>query len=118
MEPFDARKRRGKQPEKYLQERGEALLRMKGWFVMRTHGNMYQSGFPDTFCTHYKYSSRWIDWKIKGRSGDVFTPAQHECFPKLCANGSGVWILVDATEEEYNKLFKRPNFWAFLEAFK
>ena len=45
MKPHNPAPRKG--PEKILQERGERWFRAKGWYVMRTHGNMYQSGFPD-----------------------------------------------------------------------
>ena len=104
--------RNKKGPEKILQEEIESLLRNKGWYVIRTHGNMFQSGLPDNFACHSRYGQRWIEIKHPDRKGDVFTAAQHDVFPKLCAHGSGVWVLVGATESEYTKLFDRPN-WIF-----
>lgn len=94
------------------------MLRIKGWYVMETHGNMYQSGFPDLFATHSKYGCRWIEVKLPKMKGSKFTPAQIDCFPKLCANGAGVWILTGDSDSEYQKLFSRFNWWQFLEAFK
>ena len=106
-----------KGPEKILQEKIESMLRYKGWYVLRTHGNMFQSGLPDNFACHSTYGQRWIEIKVKERHGDIFTSAQHEVFPKLSANGSGVWVLVDSTEKEYQKLFDRPNWYQYLSIF-
>lgn len=106
-----------KGPEKIIQEKIEALLRAYGWYVIRTHGNMFQSGFPDDFACHSRYGQRWVEIKDPLRKGDVFTPAQHETFPKLCANGSGVWVLTAATDAEYQKLFDRPNWYLYLNVF-
>jgi hypothetical protein len=117
MEKFKGRGGK-KKPETLLQEQIIKQLRYKGWFVKSTHGNMYQSGFPDLYCTHRVYGHRWVEVKMPTRTGDVFTPAQHEIFPLLCANGAGVWVLVADTEQEYEKLFKRFNWYLYLEAFK
>ena len=105
-------------PERKIQDAIKDLLAIKGWYVMETHGNMYQSGFPDLFACHSKYGQRWIEVKLPSMRGSKFTPAQLECFPKLTANGSGVWILTGDSEEEYAKLFKRNNWWQYLSAFK
>ena len=108
---------RGKRgPEKAIQESIESMLRFKGWYVIRCHGNMFQSGLPDNFACHTRYGQRWIEVKDPKRHGDVFTNAQHEVFPKLCAHGSGVWVLAHATEEEYQKLFDRPNWYQYLSS--
>jgi phosphoserine phosphatase len=76
---------------------------------METHGNMYQRGFPDLYATHHRYGARWIEVKLPKMVGSKFTPAQLECFPKLRANGTRIWILTAATKEEYDKLFKPDN---------
>ena len=102
-------------PEAKIQKEIEEMLRRKGWYVVRTHGNVYQSGLPDIFATHKVFGHRWIEVKIPSRRGDIFTPAQHAVFPELNANGSGVWILVAATNSEYEKLKARPNWWSFLQ---
>ena len=98
-------------PEAKIQAAIVSLLRTKEWYVKETHGNIYQSGLPDLFATHTRYGHRWIE--VKNPVNYKFTPAQVETFPKLCANGSGVWILVAGTEEVYKKLFLAPNWWTF-----
>ena len=115
MKPFKPRGGK-KKPETLLENDIMKMLMLKGWFVKSTQGNLYQMGFPDLFATHYIYGHRWIEVKMPTRTGDVFTPAQHETFPKLCANGSGVWVLVAATEYEYEKLFKKFNWYLYLQA--
>lgn len=106
----------GKRPEAIVQDAITAMLRVKGWFVKPTHGNMFQSGFPDLFCTHTRYGQRWVEVKLP--VGSKFTAAQLEDFPKICANGSGVWILIAATEHEYGKLFEKPNWYLYLDILK
>lgn len=101
-----------KGPEAIILEAVVNMLRIKGWHVKKTHGNMYQSGFPDLFCCHSLYGSRWVE--IKNPLSYSFTRAQMDEFPKMCANGSGVWVLVAATESEYQKLFKEANWYTYL----
>ena len=106
--------RGGTKPETIIQGKITQMLIYKGWFCKATHGSIVSSGWPDIFATHYRYGARWIEVKIPGRTGDVFTKAQHEVFPELCKNGSGVWVLVAETEKEYEKLFKPHNWYQFL----
>jgi hypothetical protein len=114
MDAFKPRGRKG--PEKKIQEAIERMLTLKGWHVMRTHGNMFQSGFPDNFACHRKYGQRWVEVKDPKRTGTPFTPAQMDQFPLMCANGSGVWVLVAATDNEYEKLFKPPNWYSYIRS--
>ncbi len=99
-------------PEAIIQDAIIKFLTLRGWFVKETHGNMYQSGFPDLYCCKRRYGTRWIE--VKNPESYRFTPAQMETFPRLTAEGVGVWILVAATEREYDKLFKPANWWTFL----
>jgi len=101
-----------KKPERIIQNNIIRFLRGKGWFVKETHGNMYQSGFPDLFACHSTYGQRWIEVKLPEMKGSKYTAAQLQDFPKFCANGSGVWVMTGISEQEYNKLFKKCN-WAF-----
>ncbi len=103
-------------PEAKIQLAIIMYLRGLGWHVMQTHGNMYQSGFPDLFCTHSRYGQRWVE--VKNPKSYKFTPAQLEDFPKICANGSGVWVLIAATDDEYGKLFKAPNWFTYLSEWR
>lgn len=109
---FHPKRTRKDGPESIIQSNIKKMLMLKGWFVLETHGNMYQWGFPDIFTTHSRYGQRWVE--VKNPKHYSFTPAQIEIFPKLVANGSGVWILVADSEEEYQKLFKPPNWYWYL----
>lgn len=115
MKPLKTRSTR-KKPETILQNGIAGMLRMKGWYVMATHGNMYQSGFPDLYATHSIYGTRWIE--VKRPSGYSFTPAQLDHFPKLSAHGTRIYILTAATEEEYKKLFGPANWHMYLGVMK
>jgi len=59
-----------------------------------------------------------VEIKLPEGKGSKFTSAQLEDFPKICANGSGVWILTAPTEDEYAKLFKKFNWYVYLEILK
>lgn len=98
-------------PEAIIQDAIIDFLTIRGWFVKATHGNMFQKGFPDLYATHSKFRARWIE--VKCPTGYCFTAAQLEDFPKICANGSGVWVLTAATEEEYAKLWQPCNWWYY-----
>lgn len=113
MEP---KKVKRESPEAKIQADIIKFLKIRDWYVKETHGNMFQWGFPDLFACHSKYGHRWIE--VKNPKMYSFTPAQRECFPKFCANGSGVWIMVAATEYEYQKLFKPCNWYTYLEVMR
>jgi hypothetical protein len=100
--------------EAIIQENIENYLRSFGWYVLRTHGNVFQSGFPDDYAIHVKYGARWIEVKLPGMENSRFTPAQIDIFPQLIKNGAGVWILTAATMVEYEKLFKPSNLWSYM----
>ena len=104
--------REGKGPERKIQDDIIKFLKIRGWYVKETHGNMYQSGFPDLFITHLQFGHRWCE--IKNPLQFSFTPAQLEEFPKFCRNGSGVWVLVAAIDFEYKKLWRPPNWTDYL----
>ena len=106
--------RRG--PESIIQRDLILFLRHRGWFVKETHGNAFQSGFPDLFAAHLSYGSRWIE--CKNPISYVFTHAQLEMFPLMMAAGVGIWILTAATENEYRKLFKPANWFMYLDVMK
>jgi hypothetical protein len=103
MNPFEPKIKR--HLEKDVQEDIMKMLRQRGWYVVATHGNAYQMGFPDLYATHVKYGARWIEVKLPEMRGSKFTVAQLDMFPKLVANGTPIWILTGASEEEYAKLF-------------
>lgn len=101
-------------PEWYIQQALIASLKARRWHVEHTHGNLYQTGFPDLYVMHEKWGQRWIDCKQPKRY--TFTKAQRLKWPLWEANGTGIWILTAATQEEYDKLFKPPNWRDFWKA--
>jgi hypothetical protein len=103
-------------PERIIQDQIIQMLTIKGWLVKETHGNMFQSGFPDLFAAKRNMGSRWIE--VKNPTKYKFTPAQMDDFPKFGAAGVGIWILTAATEHEYNKLFQPANWYSFLSIYK
>ena len=111
MEQFRPQARKG--PEAKIQKAIIEMLQSRGWFVKATHGNKHQWGFPDLWASHKQYGHRWVEVK-NGDGSYSFTPAQLDAFPLFGQNGSGVWILKAATLEEYNKLFKPPNWLTYL----
>ena len=92
------------------------MLNDRGWFTLETHGNAYQKGLPDIFACHANHGHRWVE--CKNPKAYDFTAAQRVTFPQFTCNGSGVWILVAATEAEYVKLFDKPNWHYYLKIFK
>jgi hypothetical protein len=88
-----------------------SMLVLKGWFAKETHGSAFQQGFPDVYATHARFGPRWIE--VKRPVGWKFTPAQLEDFPKLSANGTQIWILNAATEDQYRLLFRPANFYHY-----
>lgn len=104
-------------PEQKIKEDIIKFLTLRGWLCVTTHGNMFQSGLPDLYVTHYQHGTRWIEVKLPSMKGSRFTQAQMELFPKLLANGTRIWILTSATEEEYQKLFKQCNLWQYMGKF-
>ena len=102
---------RGPGPEAKIQRDIVAMLRNAEWSVVVTHGNQFQQGLPDLLALHRIYGKRWIE--IKNPKSYAFTPAQKELFPKLHTLDGGVWILVAATESEYNKLFSEGNWYVY-----
>ena len=111
MQPYQPKRRTG--PEAAIQTAIVNMLRNYGWYTMETHGNAYQSGFPDIFACHSKYGTRWVE--VKNPDAYGFTPAQLVHFPMMQQNGSGVWILTAATKAEYDKLFEAPNWYMYLK---
>lgn len=114
MEPKDIKSKI--RPEAKIQNEMIMYLRGRSWIVKPTHGNAYQSGFPDLYAAHIRYGARWIE--MKHDEAYSFTPAQREFFPLLSSVGIGVWVLVAATEEEYLKLWQPANWYQYLEVQK
>ncbi len=100
-------------PEYFIQGEVVAFMRARGWLVERMIGNAFQVGVPDLYCFHPKWGTRWIDVKNKGRYS--FTKAQKLKWPIWERYGVGIWILTGAIQEEYDKLFKSPNWRSYVK---
>jgi hypothetical protein len=94
-------------PEWAIQRDLMRFLRERGWLVERTHGNLFQQGFPDLYVSHKEFGQRWID--VKNPVSYRYTKAQCQKWPIWHSFGIGIWIITGATEEEYDKLFSTPN---------
>jgi hypothetical protein len=87
------------------------FLRTRGWHVERMLANAYQTGIPDLFCYHTKWGMRWVE--VKRPEGYSFTRRQRQKWPEWEKAGIGIWILTAATQEQYDLLFRAPNWQAF-----
>lgn len=94
-------------PEYKIQAEFIKFLKERGWLVERMIGNAFQHGIPDLYIHHPEYGARWVDIKNPGRY--EFTKSQRIKWPLWDKFGCGVWIIAAATEEEYRKLFRPPN---------
>lgn len=108
MEPKKPRER----PEAKIQAEIKARLESLGWFVRETHGNAYQSGFPDLYATHPRFGQRWIE--VKNSVQYHFTPAQIKCFTTWSGHGIKIWVLSSAEDSELKKLFAPANWHEYL----
>ena len=109
---MDPLKVKGRDPEEIIRDDLLEFLRMRGWWVKVTVGNAYQSGLPDLYCCNKRYGARWVE--VKNPKKYSFTAAQMIDFPAMSGHGVGIWILVAATEAEYNKLFGPPNWHSYV----
>lgn len=99
----------GRGPERDIQDEIIANLEDDGWFVRETAGGYHQSGFPDLYATKPGEGQRWIEVKVP--TGYKFQGSQMEMFPRICAEGVGIWIL---TSGDLGPLFDKPNWRDYL----
>lgn len=101
--------------EWYIQQDLIAFLKARGWHVERMIGNAFQLGIPDLFIAHPKWGQRWIDVKRAGKNYS-FTKAQKQKWPVWDRFGIGIWILTGADQENYDRLFQKPNWQSYWKA--
>lgn len=94
-------------PEAKIARNCDSFLEARGWLINATHGNRFQKGFPDRFILHREYGRRWIDYKAPNKYS--LTAAQRRTWPAWDALGEGIWIMTEATDQEYKLLFGPPN---------
>jgi Holliday junction resolvase len=99
-------------PERQIQDELVEFLKIRQWHVEPISADAYQNGIPDLFCANKELGTRWVE--VKRPTGYTFTLRQSQRWPEWDKFGIGIWILTAATQEEYDKLFKPPNwrdFW-------
>lgn len=101
--------------EHRIQEQIIAYLRNLEWIVKVAHGNKFQSGFPDLYTSHRRFGQRWVE--VKNPVQFSFTPAQLIDFPMMISNGSPIWVMTEACDLEYQKLFKPCNVFEYLQCY-
>jgi len=106
--------RKIRRPEDKIKAKIRAYLEQKGWLVVSMHGNLFQRGVPDLYIAHKSFGTRWVEVKLPKMRGSKFTPAQIDMFPKFTSHGAGIWILTAANADEYDLLFRPPNWAQFL----
>lgn len=100
-------------PEWYIRRDIRTMLIARGWHVEIMHGSAFQTGIPDLYCFKREWGERWVDAKNPEKYN--FTKAQKFKWPIWSRVGIGIWILVAATQEEYDKLFKPPNWHSYVK---
>ncbi len=100
-------------PEWHIRRDVREMLETRGWMVEIMVGSAFQTGVPDLYCFNRKWGERWIDTKDPDRY--TFTKAQRYKWPLWEKAGVGIWILTAATQEQYDLLFKPPNWRQFVK---
>jgi hypothetical protein len=104
-------KKAGSGPEMVIQEKIIKALEADGWYCLTMAGCLFQSGFPDIFVCKKGCGTRWVE--VKNPAGYQFTGAQLETFPRMMAEGVGIWILT--SETQIDRLNGKPNWTEYLK---
>lgn len=80
-------------------------MERKGWLTDKTHGNKFQSGWPDLYCHHPLHGGAWIEMKATKRK--KLTRSQRGLFARWSKYGVRIWVLTGP--EDYDLLFDEPN---------
>ena len=104
-------KKAGSGPEMVIQDKIVAALEADGWYCLTMAGCLFQSGFPDLYVAKKGEGTRWIE--VKNPDGYTFTGSQLETFPRMQAEGVGIWILTSVTQIPL--LYEKPNWHHFLK---
>lgn len=106
----------GRQPEAIIEQEIIKFLKLRGWYVHKTHMSTFEVGWPDLNCLHPRYGVRFID--VKCPHAHRVTPAQVETWPNMHVFGFAPHIMTGATEAEYSKLFRPGNYVDFFPEFR
>jgi len=105
--------RKGPGPEWYIRRDIKEMLETRGWHVEIMVGSAFQTGIPDLYCFQRRWGERWVD--AKQPKNYTFTKAQKFKWPIWERVGIGIWIMVAATQTEYDKLFQPPNWRSYVK---
>lgn len=88
--------------------RPKVIKKLKEWgyHVEKTHGSMFQQGWPDLYCIHPAFGQFWIELKIPG--GRLRT-SQREKFTLWSKYKVKIWVVT--SEFEVPKIFTLPPNW-------
>ena len=98
--------------ELQIQRELVAFLKARTWHVERMLANAYQTGIPDLYCYHKRWGERRIE--VKRPDEYSFTRWTKVEMARVGAPlGIPIWILTAATQDQYDLLFKSPNWREF-----
>lgn len=111
----DPKRHKSLQPErKDVTDPLMSLLRAKGWWVKKIHGNEFQSGLPDLYAFHPGYGQRWIECKHPSRIRLEYgglDESQIKQFHEMTTFGIGIWIITSPAQ--YNLLLGKANWHSY-----
>lgn len=79
-----------KQEEKELEDKVIQVLNISHWLVKKVHGSGQSKHWPDLYCLHRWYGSRWIELKLPGAP---LSKGQIIEFGKWKQHGARIWIV-------------------------
>lgn len=91
-------------PEQKISQAIKTYLEVRGWKLIKLHGNKFQSGLPDYIALYPDGTLKWIE--IKTSVGRL-SPRQKTVFDLLDRFGQPIYVLTSVEEIHY--LFRSPN---------
>ena len=86
-----------------------AFMHSRGWMTFKTAGSKYMQGWPDLYCIHPKFGTKWVECKMLGKK---LRPSQKRMYQAWTKCGVGVWVINH--KDDYPKLFDLPNWWKYV----
>lgn len=107
--------KQAKGPEWYIQQRIIKYLRDRQWKVKVMAAHKFMWAVPDLLASHRKEGPRFIE--VKNPENFSFTDAQTQEFPQWISHGLPIYVLCEANQENYDRLFKESNLWLYMGGF-
>ncbi len=95
--------------EHYRQDALRRLMVKAGWHIEKMHGGMYQKDFPDLYCMHKMFGTRWVEMK---KPVGKLSKGQIKKFILWSKHNTNIWILEGP--EDYGMLMKPCNLAAYI----